>query len=92
MDKRIRKLNNTFARINFWNGLKLHLDSFVKVIDEQPYLTSGDRINLHEIHYMLHLCRNMAEYQEDYHRQKFKEVFNGSLFNNTLFSCCRHGV
>ena len=76
MDKKTHKLNNLFARINFWNGIKLHLDSFVKVINEQPYLTSDDRINLREIHYMLHLCRNMAEYQEDYHKQKLKEVFN----------------
>ena len=76
MDKKTRKMNNLFARINFWNGIKLHLDSFVKVINEQPYLTSDDRINLREIHYMLHLCRNMAEYQETYHKEKLKEVFN----------------
>ena len=76
MDKKTHKLNNLFARLNFWNGIKLHLDSFVKVINEQSYLTSDDRINLREIHYMLHLCRNMAEYQEDYHKQKLKEVFN----------------
>ena len=74
MNKRTRKLNYSFARINFWNGVKLHLDSFAKIIDEQPYLTSDDRINLREIHYMLHLCKNMAVYQEDYHKGKLKEA------------------
>ena len=75
MDKKTRRMNSSCARISFWNGIKLHLDSFARIIDEQPYLTSDDRINLREIHYMLHLCRNMAEYQESYHKQKLKEAF-----------------
>ena len=76
MDRKTRKLNNCLSRVRFWNALKLHLDSFVGITQPIEALTSNDRINLNEVHYMLHLCRNMAEYKEDYHKQKLKEVFN----------------
>ena len=76
MTKQQRKLNNCLSRVRFWNALKLHLDSFTGITQPVEALTSEDRINLGEVHYMLHLCRNMADYQESYHKQKLKEAFS----------------
>lgn len=76
MNRKTKRVNSSYARIKFWNGIKLYLDTFTQISDEQAYLTSEDRANLHEINYMLHLCKNMAEYRENFHKNKFKEAFN----------------
>ena len=76
MNKKTRRLNYSLSRIKFWNAIRLHLDTFTQISDDQPYLTSEDRINLREIYYMLSLSRNMAEYRESFHKDKFKEAFN----------------
>ena len=75
MSKKTQQMNFSCVRINFWNSIKLRLDSFARIIDVQPYLTSEDRVNLREIRHMLYLCRNMAEYRESFHKNKFKEAF-----------------
>ena len=74
MTKRTRRMNYSCARAEFWNRIKLHLDSFAGLIDPIEHLMPDDRTALQEIHYLLYRSMKIAKSRESYHKQKLFEA------------------
>ena len=75
MNDRTRKMNQSCARAQFWNRIKLHADSFAGMLDPIEQLMPDDRSALQEVHYLLYQSMKLAQSREAYHRHKLQEAF-----------------
>ena len=74
MNKKNRRANNACSRQKFWNGIKLHLDSFSTLLQPVDTLSPEDKNALKDIQFLLYTCKLTASKQENFHKQKLLEV------------------
>ena len=70
MTKRTRRMNCSCARAEFWNRIKLHLDSLAGIIEPIEHLMPEDKTALREIQYLIYQSTKLAQSQETYQKQK----------------------